>query len=75
MSKIKIKLKNTRGQVAIFALLMFSMIFMFFGMAINIGMLVHHKINLQNAADLAALSAAAEQARILNMIGWEKYQL
>ncbi len=48
---------------------------MFFGMAINIGMLVHHKINLQNAADMAALSAAAEQARILNMMGWKNYEL
>lgn len=63
------------GQVAIFVLMMFSLIFMFFGMAINVGMLVHHKINLQNAADMGALAAAAEQARILNMIGWKNYEL
>ncbi|MEK7790086.1 MAG: pilus assembly protein TadG-related protein, partial [Deltaproteobacteria bacterium] len=72
---IKKRLKNKTGQVAIFVLMMFSLIFMFFGMAINIGMLVHHKINLQNAADMGALAAAAEQARILNMIGWKNYEL
>lgn len=74
-SKIKNRLKNNRGQAAIFILMMFSLIFMFFGMAINIGMLVHHKINLQNSADMAALAGAAEQARILNMIGWKNYEL
>ncbi|MBI3017433.1 MAG: hypothetical protein HYY62_05510, partial [Deltaproteobacteria bacterium] len=75
MQKIKNRLKSQKGQVAIFVLMIFSLLFMFFGMAINIGMLVHHKINLQNAADMAALSAAAEQARILNMMGWKNYEL
>ena len=75
MKIIKKRLKNKKGQAAIFILMIFSLIFMFFGMAINIGMLVHHKINLQNAADLAALAGAAEEARILNMIGWKNYEL
>jgi len=75
VAKIKDRLKSQSGQVAIFVLMIFSLLFMFFGMAINIGMLVHHKINLQNAADMAALSAAAEQARILNMMGWKNYEL
>ena len=75
MIQIKNTLKNSKGQAAIFILMLFSLIFMFFGMAINIGMLVHHKMNLQNAADMAALSAASEQARILNMIGWKNYEL
>ena len=38
-------------------------------------MLIHHKINLQNAADMAAYSGAAEQARILSTIGWKNYEL
>jgi len=72
---IRNRLKNRKGQVAIFIVMMFSLIFMFFGMSINVGMLVHHKINLQNAADMAALAGAAEQARILNMIGWKNFEL
>lgn len=75
MAKIKKRLKHPQGQVAIFVLMMFSLIFMLFGMAINVGMLVHHKINLQNAADMAALAGAAEEGRILNMIGWKNYEL
>ncbi|MBI4041553.1 MAG: hypothetical protein HY390_06785 [Deltaproteobacteria bacterium] len=73
--KIKKTLKNTSGQVAIIVLLSFSLLYMFMGLAINMGMLVHHKINLQNAADMAALAAAAEQGRILNMMGWKNYEL
>lgn len=73
-SKIKIRL-NQKGQVAIFTLLIFSLLFMFFGMSINIAMLVHHKINLQNAADMAAMAGAAEQARIMNLIAWKNYEL
>lgn len=74
MKHIKIRL-NQRGQVAIFTLLIFSLLFMFFGMSINIAMLVHHKINLQNAADMAAMAGAAEQARIMNLIAWKNYEL
>lgn len=48
---------------------------MFFAFVINTGMLVNAKINLQNAADLAAYSGAATQARQLNAISFLNYEM
>ncbi len=42
---------------------------------INIGMLVHSKIQLQNAADLAAYAGAATQARHMTQISHLNYQM
>ncbi|OFZ82568.1 MAG: hypothetical protein A2583_14535 [Bdellovibrionales bacterium RIFOXYD1_FULL_53_11] len=47
----------------------------FFAFVINIGMLVNAKINLQNAADLAAYAGAAVQARQLNHISFLNYEM
>lgn len=47
--------KNQKGQVAIFVALIFQVLFVFFAVLINVGLLVHHKINLQHSTDLAAL--------------------
>lgn len=44
-------------------------------MAINIGLVVHDKINLQNAVDLAAYYAAQRQAEMLNVIAHTNYQI
>jgi hypothetical protein len=67
--------KNARGQVAIFVALIFQVLFLFFAMIINVGLLVHHKINLQNSVDLAAYYGASKQAEMLNGIGHINYQI
>lgn len=48
---------------------------LFFAFVVNTGMLVHAKINLQNAADLAAYAGAAVQARQLNQISFLNYEM
>lgn len=66
---------NERGQAAIFVALMFNVLFVFFAMAINVALVVHDKINLQNSVDLAAYYAAAKQAELLNVIAHENYAI
>lgn len=44
-------------------------------MIINIGLLVHHKINLQNSVDLAAYYGAMKQAEMLNAVAHTNYQI
>lgn len=61
--------------MAVFIALFFQVLFVFFAMAINVGMVVHDKINLQNAVDLAAYYGAARQAEILNQIAHINYQM
>lgn len=68
-------LRNTRGQAAIFIALMFNVLFVFFAMTINIALVVHDKINMQNSVDMASYYAAAKQAEILNVIAHENYQI
>jgi hypothetical protein len=48
---------------------------LFLAFVINTGMLVNAKINLQNAADMAAYSGAATQARLLNQISYINYEM
>ncbi|QDK39442.1 TadE/TadG family type IV pilus assembly protein [Bdellovibrio sp. NC01] len=69
------KLRDRKGQVALFVALIFQVLFLFFAMVINVGLLVHHKINLQNSVDLAAYYGAAKQAEDLNAIGHMNYQI
>ncbi|RME16029.1 MAG: hypothetical protein D6797_05440, partial [Bdellovibrio sp.] len=66
---------NNSGQMAIFIAIIFQILFVFFAMSINIGMIVHDKINLQNAVDLGAYYAATKQAEILNAIAHQNYQI
>lgn len=61
--------------MSIFLALMFQVLFVFFAMVINIGLLVHDKINLQNSVDLGAYYAAQKQAEILNEIAHLNYQI
>jgi Flp pilus assembly protein TadG len=66
---------NETGQMSVFVALIFQVLFVFFAMVINIGLLVHDKINLQNAVDLGAYYAAQRQAEILNEIAHINYQM
>lgn len=63
------------GQMAVFIALVFQVLFVFFAMVINIGLIVHDKINLQNSVDLGAYYAAQRQAEMLNEIGHVNYQI
>lgn len=69
------RIRNNNGQVAIFIALIFPVLFLFFAMIINVGLLVHHKINLQNSVDIAAYYGAAKQAEMLNGVGHINYQI
>lgn len=66
---------NNRGQIALFVALIFQVLFLFFAMVINVGLLVHHKINLQNSVDLAAYYGAMRQAEGMNVIAHTNYQI
>lgn len=68
-------LRNSKGQVALFIALIFQVLFLFFAMVINVGLLVHHKINLQNSVDLAAYYGAMKQAEGMNVIAHTNYQI
>ena len=61
--------------MAIFFALIFQVLFLMFAMVINIGLLVHHKINLQNSVDLAAYYGAAKQSETLNTIAHINFQI
>lgn len=67
--------RNQKGQVALFVALIFQLLFLFFAMVINVGLLVHHKINLQNSVDLAAYYGAMKQAEMLNAMAHVNYQI
>ena len=64
-----------KGQMSIFIVLIFQVLFVFFAMTINIGLVVHDKINLQNSVDLAAYYAATKQAEILNLMAHINYKM
>jgi hypothetical protein len=67
--------KHERGQVAIFVALIFQVVFVFFALLINVGLLVHHKINLQHSTDLAAYYGAMKQAEQMNAIAHINFQM
>ncbi|MCC6137235.1 MAG: Tad domain-containing protein, partial [Bdellovibrionaceae bacterium] len=68
-------LKSNRGQIAIFLVLMFQVLFVFFAMSMNIGLVVYDKINLQNSADISVYYAAQKQSELLNQIAHINYQM
>ena len=68
-------LKNARGQIAIFVVLVFQALFILFAMSINIALVVHDKINLQNSLDLATYYGAKKQAEVLNAMAHINYQM
>ena len=67
--------KNYQGQVAIFVALIFQIVFILFALMINVGLLVHHKINLQQSTDLAAYYGAMKQAEMLNVVAHVNFQV
>jgi len=67
--------RNQKGQVAIFVALIFQVVFIFFAILINIGLLVHHKINLQQSTDLAAYYGAMKQSELMNAIAHVNFQM
>jgi len=67
--------QNQKGQVALFVALIFQVLFVFFAMIVNVGLLVHHKINLQNSVDLSAYYGAMRQAEMMNSIAHVNYQI
>jgi hypothetical protein len=66
---------DQKGQASIMVGMMMLTFILFFAFVINTGMLVSAKINLQNAADLAAYAGAAVQARQLNQISYLNYEM
>lgn len=68
-------ISNRRGQMALFIALLFQILFVFFAMIVNVGLLVHDKINLQNSVDMGAIYAAQKQAEVLSMIAHTNYQM
>ena len=64
-----------KGQIAIFVVLIFQVLFVFFALALNVALVVHDKINLQNSVDLAALYGAQKQAELLNVLGHINFQM
>lgn len=66
---------NQKGQISFFVALAFQVLFVFFAMVVNVGMLVHHKINLQNSVDLAAYYGAMKQSQMMNAIAHVNYQI
>ncbi|MGZ3690170.1 MAG: Tad domain-containing protein [Pseudobdellovibrio sp.] len=67
--------KNQNGQVALFVALIFQVVFVFFALLINVGLLVHHKINLQQSTDIAAYYGAMKQAEQMNAIAHINFQM
>ena len=61
--------------MALFVALVFQVLFVLFSMVVNVGLLVHHKINLQNSVDLAAYYGAQKQAEMLNALAHINYQI
>ena len=63
------------GQLSLFAALIFQVLFILFAMSLNISLVVHDKINLQNSLDLATYYGAMKQAEQLNAIAHINYQI
>lgn len=68
-------IKKQNGQVAIFVALVFQVLFVLFAMIVNVGLMVHQKIALQNSLDLATYYAAMKQAEVLSAVAHINYQI
>lgn len=65
---------NNSGQAAIIICFTFVTLFLLLALSVNIGIYINDKINLQISADAAAYAGAAEQARILQEVGYANYE-
>lgn len=68
-------IRSQKGQASIFMAIFIATMILLFALATNIGMLVHAKINLQNAADAAAYAGASVQARQMTAIAYLNYEM
>jgi hypothetical protein len=68
-------LRSESGQSVILVAMVIMSFLLFFGFAINTGVLVTAKISVQAAADAAAYAGAATQARQLNAISFLNYDM
>ena len=74
--KIRTRKKlHPTGQLSIFVILIFQTLFVLFAMSLNIALVVHDKINLQNSVDLAAYYGAMKQAEMMNAVAHINYQI
>ena len=69
------KWRSESGQSIILICMVLLSFIMFFGFAINTGLLIAAKISVQSAADAAAYAGAATQARQLNAISFLNYDM
>lgn len=63
------------GQASIFMALFIATMMVLFAFTTNVGMIVHAKINLQNAADAASFAGAAVQARQLTSVAYLNWEM
>ena len=75
MKKRKFKRLHPTGQLSIFVVLIFQALFILFAMSLNVALVVHDKINLQNSVDIAAYYGAMKQAEMMNAIAHINYQI
>ena len=66
---------SQKGQATIFMVVFITTMILLFAFTTNIGMLVHAKINLQNAADAASFAGASVQARQLTAVGYLNFEM
>ncbi len=64
-----------KGQISILIALLIATFLSLMGFVVNTGLLINAKINVQNAADMAAYAGAASQARVLNQISYLNYEM
>lgn len=66
---------NERGQVMMFGLFVLLLMLFFIGLIFNTGVVIMQKLQMQNAADAAALSGAVVQARGLSWMASENEEI
>lgn len=68
MISVREKNRSQGGQVAVFLSIIFPILILLLAFVVNISLLVHQKIRIQNAVDAGVYSAAASFARDLDRI-------
>lgn len=68
-------INNQHGQVMMFGLFVLLLMFLFIGLVFNTGVVIIQKMQMQNAADAAALSGAVVQARGLSWMASENEEI
>ena len=71
----KTDIQKPKGQLTLFGILFIIVALFVYGMVNGIGLMVHHKINVQNSVDIGAIYAAQKQAQTLSVLSHLNYQL